>query len=80
MLEAEALRGEREHRQHLDYDEQHYPRAKAEPDPWEKWRRSEESQAQSSRLFAEHHARLRHKYEKAAWRPWESISPDPPLP
>lgn len=29
---------------------------------------------------AEYFARLRAKYERAAWQPWESIPPDPPPP
>jgi hypothetical protein len=80
MLESEGLRGEGVHRRYLDYDEQHYPRTAGEADPWEKWRRREESQARSNHRFAEHHARMGRKYGHAAWRPWESVPLDPPLP
>jgi hypothetical protein len=79
-MESEGLRGEGVHRRYLAYDEQHYPRAAGGPDPQESWRRSEESQARSNRRFAEHHAEMRRKYVQAAWRPWESVAPDPPLP
>jgi hypothetical protein len=36
--------------------------------------------ARVNRKTAEYHAALKHKYERAASRPWVPIPPDPPLP
>jgi hypothetical protein len=32
------------------------------------------------RAILAHHSRMRHKYERAASRPWEPVAPDPPEP
>lgn len=42
-----------------------------------------ERESNAMRLFrenADYFARLRHKYERAASHPWETVSPDPPRP
>ena len=33
-----------------------------------------------ARELLRYHARLRRKYRMAAWRPWQEIPPDPPVP
>ena len=34
----------------------------------------------SARELLEYHTRLRWKYRLAAWRPWQDVPPDPPIP
>jgi hypothetical protein len=33
-----------------------------------------------ARELLEYHSRLRWKYRLAAWRPWQDVPPDPPIP
>jgi hypothetical protein len=33
-----------------------------------------------ARKLAAYHARLKRKYHRAMWRPWEAVEPDPPFP
>ena len=39
-----------------------------------------EKDARDCTILAEHNARLRHKWERAAARPWLPVAPDPPPP
>jgi hypothetical protein len=39
-----------------------------------------EQQAEVSREFVHYYSQLKQKYERAAFRPWEPVAPDPPMP